>query len=179
MPRGIEGAVRRVVARHLGISARLLAPNVCLQADLAGDRESVRELVLAVEQHVGVRVDSRFLDEVRSYGELVSATIDAIREQRTRLRQESGEAATGRVRIEAADGRVVECAGALTPYVLEGVCDDARRAGSGATVRVCIAETTTDEQMAQLRDRLAGLGRRGVTVHVARRPESPRALRGA
>jgi hypothetical protein len=174
MAEGIESQVRRVVARHLGISARLLAPHVSLQEDLAGDRDTVRGIVLAVERHLGVRVDTRLLDEIRSYGELVAATIEAIRERRARLRQEGGEATTGRVRIEAADGRVVERADTLTPYALEGVCDDARRAGTGTRVRVCVVETTTDEQVAQLRDRLSGLERRGVTVHVMRRPDSSR-----
>ena len=173
---GIEARVRRVVARHLGIPTRLLAPEVSLKDDLAGNRDTVRDLVLAVERHLGVRVDARLLDEVRSYGELVTATIDAIRERRTRLRQESNEATTGRVRIEAANGRVVERSGPLTPYALEGVCDDARRTGSGTTVRICVPETATDDQVALIRERLAGLERRGITVHVGRRPESSRSV---
>jgi hypothetical protein len=171
---GIEGRVRRVVARYLGVSARLLAPDVSLEEDLAGDREAVRDLVLAVERQLGVRVDARLLDEVRSYGELVSATIDAIRARRDRLRQESGEATTGRVRIEAADGRVVERSGALTPYALEGICDDARRAGHGSTLRVSVVDTATEAQLGLLRERLAGLERRGVTVDVVRRPDTAR-----
>jgi hypothetical protein len=175
MPDGIEGRVRRVVARHLGIPARLLAPDVSLQGDLAGDRDTLRDLVLAVERHVGVRIDARLLDEVRSYGELVAATIDALRARRAQLREESGEATTGRVRIEAASGLVVERAGELTPYALEGVCDDARRAGSGAIVRVSVLETATEEQVSRLRERLSGLERRGVTVHVARRADGARA----
>jgi hypothetical protein len=180
MAEGIESQVRRVVARHLGISARLLAPDVSLQDDLAGDRDAVRALVLAVERHLGVRVEARLLDEIRSYGELVAATVEAIRERRVRLRQESGEATSARVRIEAADGRVVDRADMLTPYALEGVCDDARRAGTGTMLRVCVVETATDEQVAQLRDRLAGLARHGVTVHVTRRADASRgAGRGA
>jgi hypothetical protein len=180
MPDGVEGRIRRVVARHLGISARLLAPEVSLHEDLAGDRHTVRDLVLAVERHLGVRVETRLLDEVRSYGELVTATIAAVRERRAHLRQESGEATNGRVRIEAANGLFVERAGALTPYALEDVCEDARRAGSGATVRVCVLETATDEQVSRLRERLAGLERRGVTVHVTRRADGSRSAgRGA
>jgi acyl carrier protein len=167
---GIESAVRRLVARHLGVPARLLAPDVSLEDDLAGDRDTVRDLVLAVERRLGVRVDARLLDEVRSYGELVSATVDAIRARRERLRRESGETTSGRVRIEAANGRVVERAGVLTPYALEGVCDDARRAGSGSTLHVVVADDATDEQVVELRSRLAGVERLGVTVHVARRP---------
>ena len=173
-PDWIEDAVRRVVARRLGIPARSLASDVRLQDEAARGLDAMREVVLAVEHRLGVRVDARLLDEVRSYGELVTATVAAIRERRTRLRQESGEPTTGRVRIEGQDGRVVERAGELTPYALEAVCDDARRAGSGATVRLCVAETATDEQVAHLRERVAGLERRGVTVHVARRSDPGR-----
>lgn len=180
MPGGIEGEVRRVVARHLGIAARLLAPEVSLRDDLGGDPAVVRELVLAVERRLGVRVDARLLDEVRSYGDLVTATLDAIRARRQRLRAESEEATSGRVRIESPDGRVVERAGTLTPYALEGVCDDARRAGAGATVRIAVVETTTEDQIARLRERLAVLERRGVVVQVVRRAETSRqAGRGA
>ncbi len=180
MARGIEAEVRRVVARHMGVAARLLTPDVSLRDHLAGDPATMRELVLAVERRLGVRVDARLLDEVRSYGELVTATLDAIRARRRRLREESEEATSGRVRIETTDGRVVERAGMLTAYVLEGVCDDARRAGAGATVRVAVVESTTDEQVARLRERLATVERRGVVVHVVRRAETSRpAGRGA
>jgi acyl carrier protein len=180
MPGGIEAEVRRVVARHMGVAARLLKPDVSLRDDLAGDPATVRDVVLAVERRLGVRVDARLLDEVRSYGELVTATLDAIRTRRRRLREESEEATSGRVRIEAPDGRVVERAGMLTPYALEGVCDDARRAGAGATVRVAVVESTTDEQVARLRERFVALERRGVVVQVVRRAETSRAAgRGA
>lgn len=171
---GIEDHVRRVVARHLGVPVRRLAPDVSLHDDLGGDRTAVRDLVLAVERRLGVRMETQVLDTVRSYGELVAATIEAIRAQRAQLQQESRESASGRVRIAGPQGPVVERAGRLTPYVLESVCDDARRAGPGTTVSVCVAEPTADDQLERLRERLAVLERRGVTVQVARRAEPGR-----
>lgn len=169
IPDGIENEVRRVVARQLGVSGRVLRPEVSLRDDLAGDRQTIEQIVLAVETRLGVRLQERALDEVRSYGELVSATIDAIRAQRAQAQHESDEAATGRVRIIGAQGRVVERAGALTPYDLEDICADARRAGPGASLTVAVGATTTDEQIARLRTRLAALERRGVAVRVTRR----------
>jgi hypothetical protein len=174
---GIESHVRRVVARHLGVSPRTLAPDVWLQDELAGDRDTVQSLVLAVERRLGIRLDARVLDEVRSYGELVAATLEAIRVRRAELHQESGEIPSGRIRVVGRQDPPVERAGVLTPYLLESVCDDARRAGPGATLDVCLADGTTDEQIACLRERLAVLGRHGVTVNLSRRTEPQRNVR--
>jgi acyl carrier protein len=165
----VEPRVRQVVAEQLGVPGDALAPEVSF-GDLASDRQSVREMVLAVESRLGVRVESRLLDEVRSYGELVEATIEAIRLQRARLAADGHAAPSGRVRIVGPAERVVERAGALTPYMLEGVVADARRAGSGATVAVIVGDDASDAQVAGIRARLAAAGRLGVTVQIARRP---------
>ena len=166
---GIEHEVRRVVARHLGVSKRVLTPEVSLREDFAGDRQTIEQLVLAVETRLGVRLHASALDEVRSYGQLVSATVEAIRAQRAQLRHESEEAATGRVRLMGTQGLIVERAGTLTPYELEDIYSDARRAGPGASLTIAVSATTTDEQIARLRRRFAAVERCGVTVHVVRR----------
>jgi acyl carrier protein len=170
MDDGIEGQVRRIVARRLGVPARLLEPGASLREDLCGDVHTVRDLVLAVERRLGVQVESRLLDEVRSYGELVAATLDAIRARRARLRRDGAEATSARVHISNAQGLVVDRAEMLTPYALEAICDDARRAGAGATLAMTVVETATDEQIAGLRERLGALERLGVTVSIGRRP---------
>jgi len=166
----VEPRVRQVVAQQLGVPGDALAPEVSFGDDLASDRQSVREMVLAVESRLGVRVESRLLDEVRSYGELVEAAIDAIRLQRARLAADGHAAPSGRVRIVGPAERVVERAGTLTPYMLEGVVADARRAGSGATVAVIVGDDASDAQVAGIRARLAAAERLGVTVQIARRP---------
>jgi acyl carrier protein len=168
MPDGIENEVRRVVARHFGVSSRLLAPAVSLRDDLAGDGGAIAELVLAVESRLGVRMPERVLDEVRSYGELVQASIEAIRSRRAQLERESGEAPSGRAQVLGPEGLVVERAGVLTPYIVETLRDDVRRAGDGATLLVTLDESTTDAQIAALRDRLRTLERRGVTLRLVR-----------
>ena len=165
---GIENEVRRVVARHLGVSKRWLRPDVSLGDDLASDRAGIESLVLAVESRLGVRMQEQVLDEVRSYGDLVEAMVAAIRKQRAQLRRAGDEAPAGRVRVEGANGFVVDRSDRLTPYVLETVYDDAWRAGRGAIVTITVDVTTADEQIAALRARLGGLERRGVAVQVAR-----------
>jgi acyl carrier protein len=166
---GIEHEVRRVVARHLGISKRLLEPEASLRDDFASDRQTIEQLVLAVETRLGVRLHERALDEVRSYGQLVSATVEAIRAQRAQVEHDSDEAATGRVRITGTQGLIVERAGTLTPYELEDIYADARRAGPGASLTIAVTATTTDDQIARLRRRFAAVERCGVAVHVTRR----------
>ena len=159
----VEHAVRGVVARHLGISRNLLGARVSLRDDLAQGDDGVHALVLAVESHLGVRLAERALDEVRSYGELVMATLEAVAARRVARERAASEIVVGRMRIESAQGRAVERTGPLTPYVLEGLCDDARRAGIGAALTVAVTPPATDVQLGSLRERLRGLARRGVT----------------
>jgi acyl carrier protein len=170
---GIENQVRRVVARHLGISSRALAPAVSLRDDFATDAQAMADIVLAVETRLGVRLHERVLDEVRSYGELVAASIEAIRASRAQLKRDATEYPTGRVEVLAGQEQVVERTGTLTPYVLETVCDDVRRAGKSATVVVTLSEPATDDQLQTLRTRLSSLERRGVPVRIVRRDPAP------
>lgn len=165
---GIENQVRRVVARHFGVSSRLLAPAVSLRDDLASDVGAIADLVIAVENRLGVRMPERVLDEIRSYGELVEASIEAIRKRRAEIARQSGETPTGRVRVMGPQGLVVERAGVLTPYVLETLGDDVRRVGAGASLVVTLAESTTDDQVGALRERLRGLERRGIALRIVR-----------
>jgi acyl carrier protein len=169
---GIENQVRRVVARHLGVSSRVLAPAVSLRDDFATDGKTMAEIVLAVETRLGVRLHERVLDEVRSYGELVAASIEAIRASRAQLKREATECPAGRVEIVSRQGPVVERTGRLDPYLLETVRDDARRAGEAATIVVTVHEPASEDQLQTLRTRLARLERRGVTVRITRR-EAP------
>ena len=173
----IEAHVRRVVARQLGVPSRVLEPDVSLRDDLAADGRTLEQIVLAVEARLGVRLAAHLLDEVASYGELVRATLDAVRASRERMLDAGREAPRGRVRIVAPGGLVVERSGELTPYALEGIAADARRSGPGSRVMVTTAAASTDAQLAWLRDRLAGLSRLQVAVEVARGTDASPLLR--
>ena len=172
----IEAQIRRVVARHLGVAPRSLEPDVSLVED-AGGGSAIHDLVFAVERRLDVHLHERVLDEVRSYGELVAATVAAIRARREQLAHQQEELPSGRVRITGGQGLVVERSGVLTPYLLEGICDDARRAGNGAELVATLAAATSDEQLARVRRRLGTLERRGVAVRVVRGPDAPSRLK--
>ncbi|MGH7895842.1 MAG: acyl carrier protein [Candidatus Binatia bacterium] len=169
--------MRRVVARRLGVPTSLLGPKVALRGDLATDDAAMLDLVLAVESRLGVRMPEQMLDEIRTYGELVTAMVAAIRDRRARLSRTGEDVATGRVRVTGPKGLVVERSGALTPYVLESIMDDARRSGAGTTVAITMTGPITDERLADLGTQLALLERRGVTVHLARGSEGNGLLR--
>lgn len=169
----IEPYVRRVVARRLGVPASILQPAVCLREDLATDDAAMTDLVLAVESRLGVRMPERILDEVRTYGELVAAAVTAIRERRVALDHAGAEAPRARIRVTKPGGLVVERAGRLTPYVIEAVVDDARRAGPGAVIAITVTEPVADERLAALRVDLADCDRRGATVRIVRAAAKP------
>jgi hypothetical protein len=173
----IEAHVRRVVARQLGVPSRMLEPGVSLRDDLAADGRTLEAVVLAVEARLGVRMATHVLDEVASYGELVRATLDAVRASRERMADAGREAPRGRVRIVGPSGLVVDRSGELTPYVLEGIADDARRSGPGSRLTVTAVPAATDAQLGWLRERLAGLSRLRVAVEVGRGNDASRLLR--
>lgn len=175
--RAIEGAVRRVVAQRLGVARDLLDPGVSLRDDLGTTDATVHELVLAVEHRVGVRLEEGALDAVRSYGELVEATVQAVRTARARLAVAAAEPLAAQVRI-AGDGHRVERSGRLTGYFVESIADDVRRAGPGCEVTIAIQGRATDEEIQAVRGRLTGLERHGAAVRVVRGPE-PRLKTGS
>jgi acyl carrier protein len=168
-PDGIEPRLRRLVASELGVTTAELAPGVSLREDFASDDAGVVDLVLAVESRLGVSLPEWALGEVRTYGELVAATLQAVRDARARASAAQSSAVSARVRIVAPDGTAIERSGALTPYLLEGVTEDARRTGSGTSVTVAVAAAATDDQLAAVRAKLAPLERRGVSVRIDRR----------
>jgi len=74
-----ESRVRRLVAENLGVSVDDLTPDVSLTDDLAADSLDLAELALAFEEEFGLTVLERTIAEVRTYGELVAATVQAAR----------------------------------------------------------------------------------------------------
>jgi hypothetical protein len=69
-----------------------------------------------------------------------------------------------------ADGmqRAVERGGPLTPYAVEEIVEDALHAGAGASLDLCVGESTTDEWLARLGDVRDRLSRRGIDVRLRR-----------
>jgi hypothetical protein len=133
----------------------------------SGERTSIRTLVSAVNARFGWRGAEGALIDVRAGVVGVERTLAAIRA--ARARQARDAVATGHVRIDGPQGRIVDRAEPLTPYILETICDDARRAGPGASVTITLEGPVSDVQVAELRARLASVERLGAVVRVVRR----------
>src|SRR3989442_4898857 len=78
----VEPRVRRVVADSLVVTLEDLTAEVSLADDLAADSLDVLELALVLEEEFGFPLPERALSDVRSYGDLVSATATLARERR-------------------------------------------------------------------------------------------------
>jgi hypothetical protein len=132
-----------------------------------GERASIRTLLSAVNARFGWRGAEGALFDVRDGVAGVERTLGAIRA--ARARQGRDVVASGHVRVDGPQGRVVDRAEPLTPYILETVCDDARRAGPGASVTITLDGPVSDVQVAELHARLASIERLGATLRVVRR----------
>ena len=170
-----ELRVRRVVADTLGVGLEELEREVSLRDDLAADSLDLVELALALEAKFGITVPDRVLDLVRSYGDLVEATVDLIRGRRAAESRSAEQPARFMARVVPSEGRsggILERGGWLTPYSVETIAEDALRAGRGARLEVTVAASTEDTGLARVRDDFACLGERGILVTVWREDEN-------
>jgi acyl carrier protein len=74
-----EARVRRLVAESLGVGFDDLSPEVSLTDDLAVDSLDLLDLALVLEEEFGLTVPERTIGEVRTYGNLVAATVTLAR----------------------------------------------------------------------------------------------------
>ena len=157
----LEETIRRVVAMELGVAPEALTPEVSLTDDLATDSLDLLELTISLEEALGLTFSSDTIERVRTYGELVSVVIGTARSRPltagTRLVQAS---------VVSERGCLMRV-GSLTPYTLEEVEEDARRAGPGARLEIDV-EAPDDTACTTLSARFAGLETHGVTVTVRR-----------
>jgi len=163
-----EPRVRRLVSENLGVSVDDLTPDVSLIDDLAADSLDLVELALALEEEFGLTVPERTMAEVRTYGELLAATVTLARngaEARPAV-----EPVRVRVRVVAPGGfgGVLERAEWLTPYAAETIIEHTLRAGPGAQLEVTVAEDGGDAGFRQVQQQFAWLSGRGVAVDVHR-----------
>jgi acyl carrier protein len=79
MEQQVEPRVRRLVAESLGVGPEELTPEVSLTDDLAADSLDLVELAVALEAELGADVPARLLQQVRTYGDLVQATLASLR----------------------------------------------------------------------------------------------------
>lgn len=75
----MELRLRRLVADHLGIDGKALGTLVSLRDDLAADSLDLVELAILIEREFGFAVPDRVLQRVRSFGDLVEATVHLLK----------------------------------------------------------------------------------------------------
>ena len=173
----VELRLRRLVADHLGVSPEDLRPEVSLTDDLAVDSLELVELALMLEGELGIDIPERTIDEIRTYGDLVRAAL-ALTWGRQALEAtvESGPA-TVQSRVVSGDETrlgTLERGGALTPYLVEEIAEDALAAGHPARLELTVPVDTGEAGMAWLAEQFSKLGARGVEVTVRRtEPTSP------
>jgi acyl carrier protein len=161
----LETRLRRLVAESLGVDFDDLTPEVSLTDDLAADSLDLLELVLALEEELGISVPEGVLAEVHTYGDLVQATTMLARGHR------GGLPTFFRARITSVDGppgSSLDRSGRLTPYMLQELAEDALRAGRGARLELAVPAGTEEAELLRLRRHLHRLDGRGVTVDVRR-----------
>jgi len=165
-----EPRVRQLVAEHLGVGCDDLTPEVSLTDDLAADSLDLLELALALEGEFGLTVPERTIAEVRTYGELVAATVTLAHNRAAAEARPAMEPVRvwARVVVPGDLGGVLECAEWLTPYAVETIIEHALHAGPGARLEVTVAEDGGDAGFRQVQQQFARLSGRGVAVDVHR-----------
>jgi len=185
MPNGVARRVEAIVAEQLGLRPEDVAPDVSLRDDLAADSIDMLELTAAIEDDLGLTVPERLLDEVRTVGELVSATLKLVRARRAATEPGLLDEAPVRMRARitpAAERRraVVSHGGLLTPYVLQQLLDAALYAGPGATVAVTLDAEASSAAVGRVLSVLRPLEvARGIVVDVQREDGVPAPRRRA
>jgi acyl carrier protein len=170
----VEPRVRHVVADHLGVDSDDLRPEISLVDDLAADSLDLVEVAMALESELGIEMSERQLQRVRTYADLVEATVAlAQRRGRREAARADGQTVVRAEVMPAGQAQVTLArSGRLTPYTLETIAEDALRGGEGARLDITAAAGTPDEHLAWIRDQFGWLGHRGVEVRVRRAPRS-------
>jgi len=173
MAEHVERRLRALVAEQLGVGEHELEANASLRDDLAVDSLDLVEVAVAIEEAWDVTLPDRLLAQVRTYGELASATIDLVlrRHRKTPRHARPLEAVSVRARILPPLGSTraaLERTEMLTPYTIESLGEDTLRAGPGAQLQLTLPAHCDDAAVHKVRDRFAWLGERQIEVRVAR-----------
>ncbi len=164
-----ESRIREVVADLLGLHAEDLKRDVSLTDDLAADSLDLAELTISLEEEFDVGLEA-VLDHVRTYGDLVDTVLRAIRGQRAVDMTNLPIPVQVRARLRPAGETAPSLVhtGPLTPYLIESILEDARRAGEGSVLEVTIPASATNVDLDRVAARFTPLDEKGVKVAVRR-----------
>jgi acyl carrier protein len=169
----LEPELRALVAEQLGVPATWLRPEVSLEQDLAADSLDCTELIVAAEQRFHISIPEAVVDRLRTYGDLVDAVIEA------RLIRDGGLAPIvflrATIQPPAPSGRATVTRSAwLSPYAVETITADARRAGRGARLDVAVPASAPFAAVERVRECFEPLASLGVAVDVRHERPAPR-----
>lgn len=169
--------VRRLIADHLGVTEEDLASHVSLRDDLAADSLDMVEVSVALEDDLGISVPESLLDDVRTVGDLVEATLQLARDRRrTQPRLAIDEPVHVCAKIippNAEPGQMLERSDWLTPYTADAIRDDALHAGRGTRLEVTVEAGTTSAGIARVVEAFGSLGERGIDLQIRREGAVP------
>ena len=165
----VEARVCRLVAENLGVGIEDLTPEASLTDDLAADSLDLVELAVTLEDELGISFPERILEGVRTYGELVAATLALAHKGRAAEVPRTAEPVLICTCVVPPGERGgLERAGWLTPYSAEIITEDALRAGRGTRLDVRLAGSTSAGILSWVQHQFAWLNQRGIDVHVHR-----------
>jgi len=164
-----ETTIRDLVADQLAVDAGEFGRDVSLVDDLAADSLDLAEIAVAIEGELGVVLPRRFLDHVRTFGDLIDATLSLARAGRARRGEEPPVPLRAHILpAGTSPSWTVEHVLLLTPYAAETLSVDATRAGTGGRLELVLAADANEQTIAGVQSRFAALADRGVEVDVRR-----------
>ena len=169
----VEARVRRVVADTLGVGDDELTPEVSLADDLAADSLDLVEMAIELEGELGIMLPDRILDGVRTFGELLGATLSLTRRSRDDEDRARNRPMLVRAGVVTPDGKTSQRSGPvrtewLTPYDIETIAEDAMRAGRGARLDVVVPIEASAAAEVEVAERFARLRGRGLELAIHR-----------
>jgi acyl carrier protein len=161
----LEPRLRRVAADWLGVPEAWFRPDLSFGDDLAMSARDVTELAVALEHAAGVRVPGDAIVEAGTYGRLVDRIVEA--------RADDRRPSLPRVFVRATlvPTRRDRCGVLLrstwlSPYAIETLLADARRAGPGARLEVVVPAGVPLAVIEKVERAFAPLAASGVVVRV-------------
>jgi acyl carrier protein len=161
----LETTLRGLAASWLGVPATWLRADVSFEDDLAMTPLDVTELAVATEQATGVGLAEDAVESVRTYGDFVERVVDA------HMSAPSRPLPRIFVRASLVSARrdrhpVLLRSFWLSPYAVETLVADARRAGPGARLDVVVPGSASLAAAQGVERCFASLADYGVTVRV-------------
>lgn len=165
----IEPRLRRLTAERAGVPIEVIHPDADLEAELHIENLDLIFLAIAIERELGIVLPERRLHAIRTYRDLVDTVLGIVSAEPYRALAESGGTPLVRTRVRRGSGPgglTIERTAPLTPYTVQAVSDDVRRAGPGAVLDVLVSGPDASRAIARARALFSRLEQKGIEVRV-------------